>query len=340
MHLSMFILAVVYAVLVFAVTKRIFWHLVYQSQKEIVKLKYVYQELTKNKGNLYFEKSQLQEKTNEVFTLYEMTKEISKNFDEKDVFNILRNKLKETIVYEECHWLNPDSDELKELKKRDDYFLFPLKGKKALLGYLAIKGVSLDDKESIVILAHQFALGLQRINLYQEIEKLAITDSLTGVYTRRYIMEYFKEELERSRAKKIHLSFLMIDVDYFKRFNDRFGHLTGDRILRGVAENISESIREIDIVGRYGGEEFCVILPETDREGAYYVAERIRSSMEKIPIKAYETTVRTTVSIGIVTFPEDAQKISGLIDKADWALYRAKKMGRNTSCAFGVYDSN
>ena len=189
-----------------------------------------------------------------------------------------------------------------------------------------------------MILGHQFALALRRVKLYEEIEELAVTDSLTGVHTRRYFIERFEEELKRSITRKIDLSLLMIDVDYFKTFNDKYGHLTGDQILHGVGKVIKDHIREIDIVGRFGGEEFCVVLPVTDRYGANFAAERIRSAVETTAIKAYDTTVRVTVSIGIATFPADGKTSAEVIDKADWALYRAKKKGRNCICAFGVYE--
>jgi diguanylate cyclase (GGDEF)-like protein len=133
------------------------------------------------------------------------------------------------------------------------------------------------------------------------------------------------------------MSILMIDVDYFKKLNDQHGHMTGDQILMEIGFLIKASIREIDIAGRYGGEEFCVILPDTDRQGAQYAAERIRQATEQAVIKAYDTSVKVTVSIGTATFPKDGNSTDELIDKADWALYRAKKRGRNVVCSFGVY---
>ena len=129
----------------------------------------------------------------------------------------------------------------------------------------------------------------------------------------------------------------MIDVDFFKTFNDKYGHLVGDQILREIGTIIKANIREIDIAGRYGGEEFCVVLPDTDVPGAQLAAERIRKSTEETEIKAYDTTVKVTISIGMATFPADGHLMDELIDKADWALYRAKKLGRNKICAFGIY---
>src|SRR3989338_6130039 len=185
-----------------------------------------------------------------------------------------------------------------------------------------------------MILGQQFSLVLRRIRLYQQIEKLAITDSLTEMHTRRHIMERFEEELKRASMRNIQLSFLMIDVDHFKRINDEHGHLTGDQILREIAHLIRENVREIDIIARFGGEEFCVILPDTDSPGARYVAQRIREAVENKQITAYDTVVKTTVSIGMATFAKDGTTTSELVDKADKALYQAKQNGRNRVCTF------
>ena len=133
------------------------------------------------------------------------------------------------------------------------------------------------------------------------------------------------------------MAFLMADVDYFKNFNDQYGHLTGDQILREIAVIIKANIREIDIMGRFGGEEFCVVLPDTDSTAAGFVAERIRAAVAEATIKAYDATTKATVSIGVAVYPQDGKRVNELIDKADWALYRAKKDGRNRVCTFGVY---
>jgi len=158
---------------------------------------------------------------------------------------------------------------------------------------------------------------------------LAITDSLTGVSSRRYLMERFSEEIERSRKFKYNFSFLMVDIDHFKDYNDRYGHLVGDAILREVSKSIKENIRQIDLVGRYGGEEFSVILTETDKEGARLAAERIRQAIENKHIRIYDEDLRVTISIGVSIFPDDAYEARQLIEKADQALYQAKQAGRN-----------
>jgi len=279
----------------------------------------------------------LQNEALEIFTLYEITKEITKSLNEKDAFELFKKKLRKHVTFKECFFLDSISNEVKDLRKSDDFFVITLQSKKMKIGFLAIERMLEEDKEKAVILGNQYALALRRVRLHQEIEQIAITDGLTELHTRRYIIERFNEELKRARARNIKASFLMLDVDHFKKFNDQFGHLTGDQILREIGLLISENVREIDIAGRFGGEEFCVVLPDTDRLGAQYAAERIRLAAEQANIKAYDTTVKVTVSVGSSTFPDDGKKLDELVDKADWALYRAKKQGRNIVCSFGIY---
>ncbi len=285
------------------------------------------------------EKLDLENQSMQIFALYEMTKEVTQSLHEHEAFDIFRKELRAHVVFDDCRLVDVASAEVNDFLKSGEYFVFTLAWKKNKMGYLAIKGVQEKDKEIAMILGHQFALALRRVRLYEEIEKVAITDSLTEVHTRRYTLERLDEELKRSRLRKIKLSFLMIDVDSFKNINDTYGHLAGDQILQEVGLIIKENIREIDIAGRYGGEEFSVILPDTDRLGAQNAAERIRKATEERSIKAYDTTVRVTLSVGITTFPEDGDQLQEMIDKADWALYRAKKLGRNQVCSFGVFDT-
>lgn len=296
-----------------------------------------HQRLQNKKEELYKEKMALENEAIETFALYEITKEIVYCLSDEEAFRTFKRKLKDHVSFEECRFIYPNPEEIKAIKKDKDFFIFPLKSKKKRIGYLVIKGVSEKDKEKVSILGHQFALALRRVNLYEEIERTAITDSLTSVHTRRYILERFDEELHRSKIRKIHMSFIIIDVDNFKSYNDHYGHLTGDQILREMGSIIKENVREIDVAARYGGEEFCVILPDTDKAGAHYAAERIRVAAEKAIIKAYDATVKVTISAGTSTFPDDGLTKMELIDKADWGLYRAKKSGRNRVCSFSLH---
>ncbi|MEI7999011.1 MAG: GGDEF domain-containing protein [Candidatus Omnitrophota bacterium] len=332
------VLMIVFIGVMFYLVKIVVFQLEQRADEDVLKAKQTFQNIIEQKEKAFTEKSRLEKEATQIFTLYEMTKDISRHFNEEEAFNLFKQKLKENIVIEDCQLVADVGDDAMEKLIPSDYFIFKLKSKDENLGFLIYKGVPDKDKEKFNILAHQFALALRRIKLYKDIERLAVTDGLTSVYTRRYFLERFEEEVKRAALKKIKLSFLMIDADHFKMINDQHGHLTGDCVLKEIGLIIKENIREIDIVGRYGGEEFCVVLPETELEGARLVAERIRIAAQERLIKAYDTTIKITLSIGVSSYPADGQQVEELIDKADWALYRAKTQGRNCVVAFGLYN--
>jgi len=161
---------------------------------------------------------------------------------------------------------------------------------------------------------------------------LAITDGLTGLYNHRYLHEMLKQEVERVERYKTPLTCLMLDIDNFKSINDSHGHPFGDHVLASMAAIIREHVRRIDIVGRYGGEEFMVLMPHASAEVAEVIAERIRKAVEGFAFTTQDITARITLSIGLATYPNPA---AGIIDKdtflnaADQALYRAKSAGKN-----------
>ena len=335
MFMTMLIIAVIFVVIVFYMAKIVVMQQEQKADEDAMRAKDVYQDIIEQRKRAISEKSRLEKEAAQIFTLYEMTKDINKNFDETEAFNIFKRKVRENVPTAEFEIMDVSLEKLKETRADREYSIFPLKSKEHKLGYLIYKGVSQEDKEKFLILCHQFALSFRRIKLYKDIELLAITDSLTEVHTRRYFMGRFSEEIDRAALRKTQLSIVMIDVDHFKSFNDQYGHLTGDRILKRVGQIIKESIREIDIAGRYGGEEFCVVLPETDLDGAVLAAERIRLAAETAVIQAYDHAVKVTVSLGVATFPNGGSNIDELLDNADWALYRAKSLGRNRTVAFG-----
>lgn len=309
----------------------------FYDQANILSLREKIDKLEKEKKQLLQYRQNLDKKILNIFTLYDMTKEINKKFYEQEAFEVFRKTLKENVCFDDCRLVNAEGDRRKQISKESEYLVFPIKRGQKDLGLVAVKGLDRADQEKFFILLNQFTLALQRVKLYQEVEKTAITDSLTGTHTRRYLLERLEEDIARATAKESYLSLLMIDVDFFKKFNDQYGHLAGDQILKNISVLIQENVREIDYIGRYGGEEFCVVLPDTDREGGFFVAQRIRKAVEQASIQVYDVTLKATVSLGIAGFPNDAKVSSELIDKADWALYRSKKRGRNCVTAFGTY---
>jgi diguanylate cyclase (GGDEF)-like protein len=165
----------------------------------------------------------------------------------------------------------------------------------------------------------------------EETERSAVTDPLTGLYNRRFFRSTFEREVRRGHRYGVMLSLIMLDLDGFKRVNDEYGHLFGDLVLRRVAKLVRRAIREPDTASRYGGEEFAIILPETDRLGSYAVAERIRRRVESAFAKRPTggRSVAMTISGGIASYPEDGTDLTELLLRADESLYRAKELGKN-----------
>lgn len=173
----------------------------------------------------------------------------------------------------------------------------------------------------------------------EKLSRLAVTDGLTGLFNYRAFQTQLRLELSRSRRFALPLSLLMIDIDHFKRFNDQYGHPAGDRLLQLLAKLFKSNLRDVDVPVRYGGEEFAVILPGTDKGAATTVAEKLRRLVAEIPLTAEGfsgTNRRVTISLGVATHPQDATNEELLIRLADEALYEAKKNGRNQWQAHGA----
>jgi diguanylate cyclase (GGDEF)-like protein len=170
--------------------------------------------------------------------------------------------------------------------------------------------------------------------MQKELERLAHTDSLTGLYNRRIFMQRLEEEVERVRRHGSVLSVLLFDLDFFKKINDTFGHDTGDMVLAAVARVTTEVKRVSDVAARIGGEEFALLLPETDQQGAVQLAQRLRASIEKhLYLSASGSPVTVTASIGVATATTGARDVDKLLSSADRQLYRAKHNGRNRVCS-------
>ncbi len=207
----------------------------------------------------------------------------------------------------------------------------PLVFEENLLGILWVWGktVTRSDLPVMSIFAKQIGISLERARLFQEVQSLALTDPLTGLQNRRSLFELGRIEFARAQRMERPFCCMMLDLDHFKEINDTYGHPVGDLVLQEFAKRAAKSVREIDLIGRYGGEELIIFLPETNRERALMVAERLRAAVAANPIKTSIGDVNFTVSIGVAAMDENTMQLETLIARADQAVYIAKHKGRN-----------
>lgn len=201
-----------------------------------------------------------------------------------------------------------------------------------VVGSITAFFVSMIVAAILVLLIKELRKNERTLNeLNRRFFDLSIRDDLTDVYNRRYLYEKLEEEIKRSERYRTVLSLIMLDIDYFRHFNDTHGHQVEDSVLRDVALLLRNNVREQDLVARYGGEEFSIILPETGKQVAGKLAERIRGSLSVQAFHFKETlqSGKLTISLGVATFPEDAKSLNALVETADRALYKAKENGRN-----------
>ena len=175
----------------------------------------------------------------------------------------------------------------------------------------------------------QLSLILQNVKMYEETKALSLVDDLTSIYNRRFFYLAANKESERAKRYAKALSLILIDIDHFKRINDRYGHVVGDEVLQKVTHTIQKDLRTGDIFSRYGGEEFLILLPETSGEVAVKVAERIRESISNLPLICNTEENHITLSIGVTQLTSKRDTVQALISAADEALYQAKQKGRN-----------
>ena len=210
----------------------------------------------------------------------------------------------------------------------------PLVLRNETIGALFIQANEPDsyDKKQIRLvetIVNQASVAMDNARLFEKVQNMAITDSLTGAYNRRYFYEFAENEIARSKRYQKELAVIMVDIDHFKMVNDEFGHLVGDQTLKMVVDTITCQLRKVDVLCRFGGEEFVIFLPETSLESALVAADRICRAISEQSLKSEKGDISVTVSVGVTHLRDESQTMMDLINEADQALYTAKNAGRN-----------
>jgi diguanylate cyclase (GGDEF)-like protein/putative nucleotidyltransferase with HDIG domain len=204
--------------------------------------------------------------------------------------------------------------------------------------YISKRPLTAADIVSISVLSEEAGLAMENAVLYEHAQRMrtmAETDGLTSLHNRRHIMHLLQNEIYRTERYKLPLSLVMIDIDRFKTFNDKYGHQAGDRVLRSFGKLLKKTSRNIDIPGRFGGEEFIVILPETGIEASGIYAERVRKLAERLGgrLKDRYPECAFTISVGLTSYNQESDDMSSFVHRVDQAMYAAKQRGRNRICA-------
>ncbi|MCB9707414.1 MAG: diguanylate cyclase [Myxococcales bacterium] len=216
--------------------------------------------------------------------------------------------------------------------------ILPLTVADKTLGTLALGasrkfGFPAAARTTLHVLANQLAVSLSNAQSVKRLEDLATTDGLTGCLNKRAFLQEMEQRFRSAQRFKRKLSLVITDLDHFKSINDTYGHAAGDKVIKGLGEILKNMKRETDIVGRFGGEEFCLLCEETDTAGAMLLAERVREEIESTRFNTETGFLTVTCSVGVATYPRDAVDEEGLFESADRALYAAKHAGRNRVCA-------
>ncbi len=269
----------------------------------------------------------------EEFTRRELIQSIEQNYEDLPNFKKMADSGKPIHIADT--WADPEwIKDVPGLEWIRSYIGAPIKRKEKLLGFIDLDSAKPDFFETkylgrLQALADQAAIAIENAELFEEMEKLAITDSLTGLYNRRYFFAYAENEIERSKRYKKHLSIIMMDIDHFKKINDTFDHQVGDQILKEIADICLAILRKVDVMCRYGGEEFVVLLPETEVVAAAHAAERMCTAISSLRLKSEKGDVSVSVSIGVAEMEKPRGSFEKLLAAADAALYSAKETGRN-----------
>ena len=232
------------------------------------------------------------------------------------------------------------TDPLVKILNNEELVIVPLKSKEKVNGliiadnFVTKKPITKDDIHMLIMLGNQAGLAIENSQLYEKTVIHAHSDYLTELWNHGYFQMILQKELEKSKATKIPLSLIMIDIDDFKVYNDQLGHQAGDNALKNLAILLKNQSRKMDYACRYGGEEFTIILPQTDKKEAFMIAERLRMDIDKHRFISEDIlpNKKLTASLGLSTFPEDGLTASELIAASDKSMYLAKSKGKNITC--------
>lgn len=237
-------------------------------------------------------------------------------------------------VYEDPRWTRK-VDSISQFKTKS-IICVPLMSKGKVLGVIELINkleehtFDNNDMTLLITLADYAAIAIENARFLQQVRALTITDDVTDLYNSRYLQTRLKEEVERSRRYNQKFSLIFLDIDHFKEVNDSYGHLIGSRVLREVGAILKECVRQIDNAFRYGGDEFVVLLPQTDKRGALSVASKMRDHMNNFEFVAdMDLDLHLTASFGVATYPTDANSVVDLLRLADRAMYFVKEHGRD-----------
>jgi diguanylate cyclase (GGDEF)-like protein len=212
----------------------------------------------------------------------------------------------------------------------------PIKIKDQVIGVMEVvnkttgEPFTKEDLDLLMRLVDQTAIAIERASLYQKMAELAITDDLTKLFNTRYLNRTMETEIQRSSRYNTSVSLIFMDIDYFKLVNDQYGHLVGSKVLVEIGQLLIKNLRSIDIVARYGGDEFVIVLPQTPPNAAKQIAERMRKIIEQnIFLKKEGYSLKITASFGVASYPESAKSKEELLRLADEAMYKVKYQTRN-----------
>lgn len=233
--------------------------------------------------------------------------------------------------------VNPDCYPFTRGRNIRSLICVPLISKGNVLGIVLIEhsmpnAFNSDNVRLLEIISQQVGIAIENARLYQQMHDLAIRDGLTGAYNRLYFQDHLETEFRKAQEENYSLSLLIFDIDHFKKFNDTYGHLFGDLVIKNIAAYIMKKLRKEDIFARYGGEEFVILMPHTTLEQVLDKAEELRKGIGSLVITDKEISASVTISVGVSTYPDTADSQVTLLKSADNALYEAKRQGRNRVC--------